>query len=117
MKMSKHTKVDRLDRMVFIATTIEFGNILFREEKETTVECLTDTGIILVKARSDEDFLITAYIADINKATALFRNSTKQERLPQALYTKVVKNKLYHDAQNMGEAEREKFLRKHGKRA
>ena len=98
MKMSEHTKTDRLDRMVYIATTVGFGNVVFEKVEEDKRECLTDTGVLLVKAL-EKDFLITAFIVTLDKASALYK-SAGYERMPDNLYRKIQKNKIHIKKQN-----------------
>lgn len=98
LKMSKHTKTDRLDRMVYIATTVGFGNIVLERVEGDKRECLTDTGVLLIKALQT-DFLITAFIVSIDKANALYK-SAGIARMPDSLYRKINKNKIHLKKQN-----------------
>lgn len=98
--MSKHCVEDRLDRLTYIATKVGFGNILFEKASNGRRECITDTGIILVKALKKE-FLITAYIPSLKKVIALYRSTFgAKKRMPQALYNKIQKNQKYAKNQN-----------------
>lgn len=97
-KMSEHTKTDRLDRMVYIATTVGFGNVIFERVEQDKRECLTDTGVLLVKAL-ESDFLITAFIVSIDKANAMYKSAGKG-RMPDSLYRKINKNKIHLKKQN-----------------
>lgn len=116
--MSEHTKVDRLERMVYIASTIEFGNTLLEVPNDRNrIECITDTGVILVKARSESnDILVTAFVATVEKVSAMY-HSAGYDHIPEYLYRRIIKNKVHVILQNMTEEERKKYLRKKGKRA
>jgi hypothetical protein len=95
MTMSRHAKEDRLDRLVYIATTIGFGNVIFEKHCGDKRECITDTGVLLVKA-ANEELLITAYILAIDKATAVYASIMGEgKRLPQSLYNTIKKNTVH----------------------
>lgn len=77
-KMSKHLVEDRLDRVVYIATTIGFGDVV----KETLVDdpkngkryhCITTTGVIMVK-KLDKETIITMFIATEAQLMRLYPN-------------------------------------------
>ena len=99
MTMSKHVKEDRLDRMVYIATTIGFGKVIFERVNDDRRECITDTGVLMVKSIT-EDFLITAYIMSVDKAIAIFRNICGDGRMPTYLYETIRKNAKHVKLQN-----------------
>ena len=98
MKMSKHAQQDRTDRLVYIATTIGFGEIVIEHRHEDVRECITDTGVVMIKSLT-EDFLITAYICDIDKAMAICR-AIGMAQVPNALYRKILKNRNHLHRQN-----------------
>lgn len=116
MKPSNHLKQERLDRMVYILSTpsLGLGEVVLEHRMDTKRECVTNSGIILVKALETE-FLITAYVATLDKVYALYR-SEGHDHIPDGLAHRIVKNKPHVQLQNMSEAERKKFLRKNGKR-
>lgn len=91
--MSEHCKIERLERMVYIATTVGFGDPVFEVYCEDKRECVTDTGVILVKSLN-EDFLITAYIGSIDKISAMYHGAG-YDKMPTWLYNKVLKNRRY----------------------
>ena len=100
MTMSRHVQEDRLDRMVYIATTIGFGEVIFERVNNDRRECITDTGVLMVKYIT-EDFLITAYIISIEKATAIFRHAYGDRRMPPYLYETIRKNAKHVKLQNI----------------
>lgn len=73
-KMSKHLTHDRIDRAVYIASTIGVGKEIIRayNEKKDSYSCLTDTGVMII--RNPKDVIITMYIASMNQAIAMTNN-------------------------------------------
>lgn len=116
MKPSSHLIHERIDRMVYILSTpaLDISNVVLEHRMENKRECVTSSGVILVKALETE-FLITAYVATIEKVYALYR-AEGHDHLPDGLAHRIAKNKDHVKLQNMTEAEREKFLRKNRKR-
>lgn len=91
--LSSHAKNERLDRLTYIAVNIGFGETVIEHCMETKRECVTDTGIILVKDLHNE-FLITAFVGTIDKISAIY-HANGFERVPTHIYNKAQKN-LYH---------------------
>lgn len=98
-KMTRHMKNDRIDRAVFIAMTVGFGNVVHTKysEETNTYSYLTDTGVILIK--NPKDVIITMYIANMAQAYAVSGG-----QLSKALLKIVQKNiaKNYLKLQNRG---------------
>ena len=69
--MTKHMKEDRINRAVFIATTVGFGEVIAEKyvAKKQSISCLTDTGVIIVK--NEENVIVTMYIATYQQAQAI----------------------------------------------
>lgn len=92
VKMSKHLTEDRIDRAVFIGTTIGFGEIIaeFIVEREGRKRrhCITDTGVVMIKP-VDEDMVITVYIASVSHIMFLYGG---KEAVPPTLWNKVCRN-------------------------
>jgi hypothetical protein len=99
IKMSTHVVEERLDRLTYIAMNIGFGKIIIEHCLETKRECITDTGIILVKDLK-EDFLITAFVGTIDKVSAIY-HANGYERIPTPIYNKVIKNTYHVKRQNV----------------
>lgn len=91
--MSAHVREDRLDRMTYIAMNVGFGEVVMEHRMESKRECITDTGVILVKGLED-DFLITAFVGTIDKVSAIY-HANGFDRVPTKIYNKVQKN-VYH---------------------
>ena len=73
-KMAKHLTHDRINRAVYIASTIGVGNEIIRSynEKKDSYSCLTDTGVMII--RNPKGAIITMYIASMNQAIAMTHN-------------------------------------------
>ena len=73
-KMAKHLTHDRIDRAVYIASTIGVGKEIIRayNEKKDSYSCLTDTGVMVI--RDPKGVIITMYIASMNQAIAMTHN-------------------------------------------
>lgn len=93
--MSKHVKNDRIDRMVYIAQTIGFGEKIVCEGAWTERDsrsCLTENGIMLIK-KPDTEVLITAYIPTLEQAGMVYKSVGL--KMPQWMENKVKKNRKY----------------------
>lgn len=93
---SFHCIEDRSDRIVFIATTIGFGEEVHRKvwysaDGRPCYRCITDTGIIIVRSVEDDNFIITMFIATVAQAQQMYGGG----HVPQYLYNKVRKNQKY----------------------
>ena len=65
-KLSKHAKVDRPDRILWIATEVGFGQVvdtiqIYDVERSYRRVELYETGVAVIKA-VDEDMVITMYL-------------------------------------------------------
>ena len=73
---TKHLLEDRMDRVVFIATTIGFGEVVDEfivEDKKRgqRCECVTSTGVIIVKGM-DRKTVITMFIGTVKQLAWLY---------------------------------------------
>ena len=100
MKMTYHAQMERTDRLVYIAMTVGFGEIVFEHRTLEHRECITDSGVLLVKPLH-EDILITAYIVGIDKAMALYRREFGEKRMPAKLYSTIMHNAHHLKKQNL----------------
>lgn len=96
---SYHISEDRLDRAMFIMTTIGIGEVI-KEQKcvdekgRISWQCLTDTGVILVLSE-DKKIAVTLYIATQPKVSAMYEGKT-----PSWVIKMVRKNKELAEKQN-----------------
>ena len=93
--ISFHISEDRLDRAVFIATKIGYGNVVHEkfyvtEDRGCYWRQVTDTGVLFV-LNEDKTRLITLWLAKVNQAVEVFDGA----KLPQYLYKKIMKNQQY----------------------
>ena len=94
-EISKHIIKDRMERMVLIATTIGYGNIVrefVTDGKYGKIrQCITDTGVMILK-EYETDKVITLYAITIDRLIATYRAEVPNERVPQYLYKTVLNN-------------------------
>lgn len=87
---SKHLINDRLDRYLFIATRLGFGEVVFSKPHKTSEGAgklsITSTGVILITGYSDT--LITLYIATAGQIKQYYGDTT----IPQTLLRQVYQN-------------------------
>ena len=93
--LTNHCRGERLDRLVRIATEIGFGEVILtiRHEEMHRRECLTSTGIIMIKD-IQEEVLITAYVASIDRVIAMYKSQGFNSP-PPSVRNKVLKNKAF----------------------
>lgn len=94
---TKHLTEDRMDRVVFIATTIGFGEIVeefyIEDNHGKHYEYVTSTGVIIVKGL-DRKTIVTMFIGRMGQVKRLYGD----REIPQKLKMVVKKNekkKLY----------------------
>ena len=95
MKVTIHAAVERIDRIVYIAKNVGWGEgivVEVRREEKGTRECLTDSGVLIVK-NINEDIFITAYVPSYEKTISLYKMAGK--RMPSYIAAKVKKNQKY----------------------
>lgn len=85
---SKHLLEDRIDRLMFIASTVGFGEITYKRPMDNNCWAVfTSTGIMLVTDKNDS-YIITMYFANIEKVYALWNG-----KVPKDLKEIILKNK------------------------
>ena len=94
---TKHLSEDRADRVVFIATTIGFGEVVdefyIEDSHGKHYECVTSTGVIIVKGL-DKKTVVTMYIARHGQIKRLYGDRP----IPRGLAVVIKRNekkKLY----------------------
>lgn len=101
MIMTNHVREDRADRLTYIALTVGFGNVVFEHRDGEYRECITDTGVLMVK-NITEEVLVTAYIIGINKAVSLYKREYGDDAtLPRNLYRTIINNRKHIKAQDI----------------
>lgn len=100
--MTNHARYDRADRINAIIDTIGIGEIVLIVPKNEYREiCLTDTGVVIVRATADRK-IITVYVASLQLARTLYEKKFNINRLPKALFDTVRCNQKYADLINNG---------------
>jgi hypothetical protein len=95
MKVTVHAAVERIDRIVYIAKNIGWGEgiaVEVRREDRGTREFLTDSGVLIIKDMN-EDIFVTAYIPTYERTISLYKMAGK--RMPSYIAAKVKKNQKY----------------------
>ena len=88
---TKHLTEDRMERAVFIATTVGFGEIIeefyVEDNHGKHFECVTSTGVIIVKGL-DKQTIVTMYVARYNQIKRLY----KEREIPNGLKVVIKRN-------------------------
>lgn len=109
-RMSKHATQERIDRIFYIVTEVGLGEELSIVRRfDGAREVLTTTGVVLIL--SDEDILITAFVASMDKAYALWKNGRNETTVPRWFYERVKRNRVHWEA-TKGEDDSYKFFQK-----
>ena len=92
MIMTNHVLNDRMERMLYIAEHIGWGEVVGEVVGEDNRRwCMTSTGVVLIKPRNQE-VLITAYVATFPEMQC-FYNKLGYSRIPSFMANKAMKNK------------------------
>lgn len=89
-RMSAHAINDRKNRFEVIENTIGWGQPIAMvpdREDPTATNTLTSTGVLVV--RSNDNTIVTAWIANVQQASAIYHKATNGKRMPQ-LYWDIV---------------------------
>ena len=98
--MSYHARIERADRLTYIAMNVGFGEVVLEHKSKSTanrIECITDTGVLIVKASNGA--IITAYVPSIDKVMAIYRQEG-YSRIPTQMMTKITKNAKHQKMQD-----------------
>ena len=94
---TKHLTEDRMDRVVFIATTIGFGEIVeefyIEDNHGKHYECVTSTGVIIIKDLSKK-VIITMFVGRMAQVKRLYGNREIPKNL-KAVVKRNEKKKFY----------------------
>lgn len=87
---SKHMLQDRIDRYVFIATQLGFGEIIFTKPHQTSAGAgtfnITSTGVIMIIGYNNT--VITMYIGSAEQIRAAYGNN----QMPRELVHQIRRN-------------------------
>ena len=88
--MSYHATVERAHRVSNIENSIGWGEIVAEapDRNDANVRrALTSTGVLLVLG--ENDFIITAWIANVGQAAAVWKKANNGARMPRQLWNMV----------------------------
>ena len=89
-KMSAHIIIDRAYRIKQIENSIGWGTEIARaldKNEENVFRVLTTTGVIIVM--DETNFIITAWVADVNQAVAVWKKANNGKQMPKWLWNMV----------------------------
>lgn len=91
-KTTKHFREDRMDRAVYIAQTVGFGEIVLSvvDENRHNLFELYESGACVIRALSEEAEIITMYIATLEQVNRLYRIANR--RTPTFMVNKAKHN-------------------------
>lgn len=117
MKITKHMTNDRMERYMYIATHMGFGEVVDEFYEEDKCICITSTGILIVKS-ADKKTVITMFIA---KAYQIIRLYGSREAVPIHLLNvskdNELKGRMYTIPEDDTRKERDRMKRKKAKMA
>ncbi len=94
---TKHLTEDRMDRVVYIATTIGFGEVMeefyIEDNHGKHYECITSTGVIIVKGL-DRKTVVTMFIGRMAQVKRLYGDKEIPRNL-KAVVKRNEKKKFY----------------------
>lgn len=95
MILTNHIINDRMERIVYIAKKVGWGEtiVTYTDTTRQVKICLTSTGVILIKNASI-DRLVTAYVANIDDVKWIY-TVMGYERIPERVYNKTMKNRKH----------------------
>lgn len=86
-KMSAHAIIDRATRFAAIENSVGWGKPLVEatdKKGQDATATLTDTGVLIV--RDFDNMIITAYVATVRQAQAVWNRATNGARMPRQLW-------------------------------
>lgn len=89
-KMSAHVIIDRADRINYIEKTVGWGTVVVEAPNrghEGTRKALTSTGVMVIFG--EDNFIITAWIADVNQALWTWIEGKHNNHMPKWLWNVV----------------------------
>lgn len=98
--MTNHARHDRRNRFDYILDTVGLGTEIVAEVKRlddknrVAYSRLTDSGIIVIVS-ADHKTVVTAYIATIEQASAIYRTARGCSIMPNSLYKRIKANEKF----------------------
>lgn len=101
IRFSNHALRERADRIIYIATTIGFGEVIARkvveDERGKAIRLLTDTGVIIV-TDLHEEYILTMWIANPTQVKDFYPDGVRNQAVLRLV--KKYMEKGYQDKQN-----------------
>lgn len=101
IRFSNHALNERADRIVYIATTIGFGEVIARklvvDERGKAMRLLTDTGVVIV-TDPHEKCILTMWIADPTQVKDFYPDGIRNQAVLRLV--KKYMEKGYQNEQN-----------------
>ena len=97
MVFSYHAQVERADRLAKLEEVLGFTRVVLEvpSPEENKRYCLTSSGILIIK-NLVEDFVITAFMINIDQCYKLYKCAGKAQMSPK-IYKRVLKNAERHN--------------------
>lgn len=96
IKLSRHASRDRVERLSRIVMEVGIGQTIFEFKENKREYTITSTGVLMVWDYDNaEKVLLTAFLIDIDKAVAVYKNNG-YDRVPMPLYRTVLLNMRVH---------------------
>lgn len=100
MAMTYHARIERADRLTYIAMNVGFGEVILETphpKYADRIQCLTNTGVFIVKTKQGD--VITAFIPTVERVSAMYR-AMGYNRVPTYVMNKAKKNVKHIVIQN-----------------
>lgn len=101
IRFSNHALNERADRIAYIATTIDFGEVIARklvvDERGKVMRLLTDTGVVIV-TDPREECILTMWIADPTQVKDFYPDGVRNQAVLRLV--KKYMEKGYQNKQN-----------------
>lgn len=72
-KTTFHSAIERQDRVLYIATHMGFGSVMYERYNplNDTIQQVTSTGIIIIVSAKDRKTVVTMYVANMKQAVEI----------------------------------------------
>lgn len=100
MAMTYHARIERADRLTYIAMNVGFGEVILEgphPDHPNRIQCLTNTGVFIVKTKQGD--VVTAFIPTVERVCAMYKYMG-YNRVPTYVMNKAKKNVKHIVIQN-----------------
>lgn len=96
IKLSRHARQDRVERLSRIVMEVGLGHIIFEYIERGRTCQITSTGVLMVYSIEDtERVLLTAYLLTMDKAAAVYKHRGYND-IPRMVVNSINKNRQKH---------------------